>query len=46
MDSKNSDAEYNLSEQIDNAREKGVVLNVSEELKKKHEALRAKVTQL
>ena len=46
LDSKNSDAEYNLSEQIDNAKEKGVVLNVSEELKKKYETLRGKITQL
>lgn len=34
--SKNSDADYELSEQIDSAKEKGISLNVKENLLKRY----------
>lgn len=43
LQSKNSDKDYELTEQIDSAKEKGYDVNVKEETVKKYEELKAKV---
>lgn len=43
MESKNSDKEYELSEQIDNAKDKGVKLNVNGFTKKRYDDLKLKI---
>lgn len=36
LESKNSDKDYELSEQIDNARDKGITLNIKEGTRKRY----------
>lgn len=43
LQSKNSDKDYELTEQIDSAKEKGYDVNVKEETVKKYEELKAKL---
>ena len=43
LESKNSDKEYELSEQMDNAKDKGVKLNVNAFTKKRYDDLKLKI---
>lgn len=43
LEGKNSDKEYELSQQIDTAKEKGIQINVKEALLRKYEELKLKV---
>ena len=43
LETKNNDKEYELSEQVDNAKEKGIALNVKSHLNKRQDELKMKV---
>lgn len=43
LEGKNNDKEYELSEQIDTAKEKGIQINVKEAMLRKYEELKLKV---
>lgn len=44
LEGKNNDKDYELSEQIDTAKEKGITLNVKQDLRKKYEELKSKAS--